>query len=138
MNALIIAAAVAALHVASAHTDCHEYAGAVLEQNSAYMTTALQQGTADEESPMKIWLRPGQHLVAIFHTHPRCNARKTDQYFSVPDVQAADRLNVPSFIWVGYDDTIRMYIPHHTPTEVYTEPLDPQGSGVVSLGEIIK
>jgi hypothetical protein len=103
--------AVQALRAVTDRDGCVERAGAVIaEPDGSYRATAPEIG---EEShfTLRLWLKPGERLAAIYHTHPLCASTKTDTFFSPDDVAAADSLHVPSFIWVAYDNSIREYVP---------------------------
>lgn len=108
MNAVVIAVLIALM----AQGGCDERAGAVI-QNAAgeYRATDPIKGI-DDSFGIRVRMSKGEHIVAIYHTHPGCTYADTSARFSPQDVDTAARLNVPSYIGVLADKTIRVYDPH--------------------------
>ncbi|MFZ1868047.1 MAG: DUF4329 domain-containing protein [Steroidobacteraceae bacterium] len=110
----ITAAVIAALHLASITTKstAHEYVGVIFETPThQYIYTQPQEGDEDHFR-LVVEIPSGDKLVAIYHTHPAADLQDSDgDRFSPADVVVADQLNVPSFIWVQRNNTVREFIP---------------------------
>lgn len=100
----------------SAH-QCREFAGVILRTPAGYEFTAPIRGQR-HGARFVVEIPHGDRLAALYHTHPDCGGlRKDSRLFSSTDVRIAQRLGVPSFIWVEWDHTIREFIPGHTYVE---------------------
>lgn len=107
----LLMTALAALHPLADHDGCHEQAGVILaEPDGSFRATAPVTGD-ESHFTLRVLIRSDEHVAAIYHTHPLCGETKTDAFFSPNDVEVADTLKVPSFIWVAYDASLREYMP---------------------------
>lgn len=109
-------AAVQALRAVIGNTDCHEYAGVIIEHAGVFTATAPVRGDEAHFS-LSVKLHAGDHLAALYHTHPSCTEPQESLLFSPNDIEQATALNVPSYIGVQLDKSIRKFIPKVTPTE---------------------
>jgi Domain of unknown function (DUF4329) len=114
----------AAIHVLQGIADvdgCVERAGIIIEEpDGSYRATAPQPG-AESSFSIDVWLKRGERIAAIYHTHPLCGEARTDVFFSPGDVETADKLKVPSFIYVAYDHSIREFVPGKSPTRYFAK-----------------
>jgi proteasome lid subunit RPN8/RPN11 len=129
-------AALAALRSAMKHTDCHEYAGAVIERDGSYFFTQPAASHSDTFE-LHIRLAQGEHLAAIYHTHPRCRVDEESTYFSPDDVATAKALRVPSYIGVLFDHSVRRFNCATDQTVNYTPPGQRQTFGRSAVGDVI-
>jgi hypothetical protein len=129
-------AALAALRSAMIHTDCHEYAGAIIERNGSYSFTQ-PAASHNDTFELRIRLDQGAHLAAIYHTHPRCRVGEESEYFSPDDVATAKQLRVPSYIGVQFDHSVRRFTYATDQTVDYTPPGQRQTFGRSAVGNII-
>ena len=101
-------AARAALSIAMARSEEHEYAGAIFRLKGRYfysepVTNGQRKGCVyDAEAPA------GSRLVGIYHTHP---PHELDEYFSAEDVLTAQRLRVKSYLGVVAKGHVRVFDP---------------------------
>jgi Domain of unknown function (DUF4329) len=131
----LIPTAWAALQPLTNKDGCIEYAGVIIrEASGAYRYTTPVTGTEDHFT-LKVFLYGGERLAGLYHIHPLCAGKKSDEMFSPNDIQTADRLNVSSFIWVGVDDSVREYIPGRSKL-VYLPKLQAQASYGTVIGHM--
>src|SRR6185437_1870011 len=91
---------------------CTEIAGLIIQtSNGNYRFTIPVRGEKDHFS-LIVKVYPGERLAALYHTHPMCDDHKTDVMFSPDDVAVARQFNIPSYIWVGFDSSMRVYLPN--------------------------
>jgi hypothetical protein len=112
-------AATAGLQQAAELHSCHEFAGAVIQDGSAFFVTPLTEGQ-DDRVNFKIVLRPGEKIAAVFHTHPACVRTGLQRTFSVGDVGVAHQLGVPSYLGaiVSGGVEVRRFIYRADPTDL--------------------
>jgi hypothetical protein len=106
----IAAVAVSALQAIAAQHSCHEVAGAVIESAGLYRASELAYGN-DDRVKLVVRLAGGEHIVAVFHTHPSCERRGSPSLFSAADVAMARSLGVPSFLGVLGKAQVRLFMP---------------------------
>lgn len=99
-------AARAALAAAIPLSTKFEHGGALYSLDSCYGFTAPQTSGKRTSVELRVALPKGAHLAGIYHTHP---GKKADAHtFSADDVATQRRLNVPSYIGVVIDDSLRV------------------------------
>lgn len=147
MNIAAIAAAVGLVLSASSHAgdlsatarsalatcahDGNEYAGAIIvNADGEYRSTVPAAGTRDSFR-LAFTLKHGEHIAALFHTHPGHDSAA--EYFSDNDIDVARRLGVPSFILVIDSGNVREFIPGVTPVTHGARLRD----GQISAGNLI-
>lgn len=110
----LLQAAIAALHLAAPQTNQTgtEWAGAILETPAGqFVVTAPAQGS-EEHFRLVIEIPAGDKLVGLYHTHPAGDWQGGgDDLFSPNDVAVADRLHIPSFIWVQRTGAVKEFQP---------------------------
>ncbi len=107
MNAI----AIAILSTLIQQGGCDERAGVII-QNAAgeYRATDPIKGR-DDSFELHVRMVRGEYIVALYHTHPACTFPEKSTVFSPQDVDTAQRLNVPSYIGVMTDKTVRVFDP---------------------------
>jgi len=96
----------------AAHAPAFEYAAVVIQTAEGYRLTDLVRGEGDSFR-LSLRLAAGEHLAALFHTHP--GAPSFSDMFSENDTKVSDQLNVPSYIYVTESQHVRKYIPKVSP-----------------------
>ncbi len=87
----------------------NEAAGVIIATaDGEYRFTVPAAGNRDSFR-LSFTLKHGEHLAALFHTHPGRDSGA--EYFSDNDIQVARQLGVPSFILVTDSGTVREFIP---------------------------
>lgn len=129
-------AAMAALSSAQQQKQNSEWAGGVFQNGQGQYQYTVPQAGSESHFDLKLSVPKEDKLSALYHTHPKYDAngqdvgQKSDEMFSPNDVQVADQLKVPSFIWTGYDGKNREYVPGQTPTkDVYVPGNDDYETG---------
>lgn len=83
-----------------------EYATAIIETPAGFIYAPIVQGD-DDRFTLKVSLHKTDRIVALLHTHPG-NGDK-NHVFSGPDIEMADALNVPSYIYIVETSQVKVY-----------------------------
>ncbi len=101
----------AGLKAASAHYRS-EYGGIVYELNGHYYYTPPVTVEESSEVRFEIEILRSAHIVALYHTH---TPGALSSLFSQDDIEVANKLHVPSYIFVLDKSEIKCYVPGVTP-----------------------
>lgn len=115
--AALLHAVLASIHLNAARVDsCYETMAAIVQQPDGTYAQAYSEPTYRSKLHVEIVIEvpKGDRIAAIWHTHPACPGYKTDTQFSPDDVATQRALNVPSFIYVQIDRSIRMRYKSHS------------------------
>ncbi len=85
------------------------------DANGNYCYSLPVQSGSQKDFKMQARIPKGASLAGLWHTHPD-NRDRDDAYFSPNDVQAAQNLDVPSFIRMLRTDQVKGFIPGKTAT----------------------
>jgi hypothetical protein len=125
----------AALRAAKGVNKGAESAG-VLYQNKAdsqfSASNLVGQGERDAFA-LRAKVQPGHALAGIFHNHPGDD--NNGQVFSPRDIQIAEQLKVPSYVYFEKTGQIRKYVPGKTATRSIPDPLSPRDRIKVADGD---
>lgn len=118
------AIAIAALTAVFGMHDCREHAGVIMsEADGSYFASPAVTGK-DDTFTLHIKIYAGQHVAAIYHTHPGCTHSDESKFFSPQDIDMANALHVPSYIAVLTNGQVLRYTPGSDHRERTTHQLD--------------
>lgn len=90
----------------------HECAGVVIAAADGTLTASVPVRANEANFVLRIKLAAGEHLAAIYHSHPGDD--KDSQVFSSDDVRVARQLRVPSYVLFIKASEVRKYVPEVT------------------------
>lgn len=118
-----------------AHDPKLEESGVIFSDTDGKFHYSIPSAQHDDAFKMRVPQSATQKLAALFHSHPAGEGQES-LLFSPDDVQVANQLKVPSYIYFERDGTMKKYIPGVTKTTMHS--VGSQLGARVSKGDLVK